>query len=70
MEEKDLKDYFILHKKEYEDLIKCKMKLIQYRNFIVENIHNQQVINAMVAIEGKNLFEIIEMKKREEKENE
>ena len=59
MEEKELKDYILLHKKEYEELIELKTKANQYKKYILENTNNNQLVKAMVTIEGKNIYMLI-----------
>lgn len=66
MNEDDLKNYVLLNKKEYERLIKYKTKAEQYRNYILENTNNNNLVKAMVTIEGKNLYNLIEESKNKE----
>ncbi len=61
--EKDLKDYILLNRKEYERLIKYEMKAEQYKNYILDNSNNNNLVKAMVTIEGKNLYQLIDEKK-------
>lgn len=70
MEDKDLKDYILVHKNEYEKLIKFKTKAIQYKKYILENTNNNQLVKAMVTIESKNLYKLIQENNEEEKNNE
>ncbi len=65
--EKDLKEYILMHKNEYEELIKMKTKANQYKQYILDNTNNNQLVKAMVTIEGKSLYQLI---KESEGENE
>lgn len=65
-DEEDLKNYILLNKKEYEILIKCKTKAEQYKNYILDNTNNNGLVKAMVTIEGKNLYRLIEEKNNKE----
>lgn len=65
-DEEDLKNYILLNKKEYEMLIKYKTKSEQYKNYILDNTNNNNLVKAMVIIEGKSLFKLIEEKNNKE----
>lgn len=62
--EEDLKNYILLHKQEYELLVKAKTKAEQYRNLLIDS-NNNQMTRALTTIEGKNLYQLI--KEREDK---
>lgn len=62
---KDLKDYILIHKQEYEKLIETRTKYNQYKNYVLENTQNNNLVKAMVAIEGKNLYKLIKEKNEE-----
>lgn len=64
--EENLKNYILLNKKEYEVLIKCKQKSEQYRNYILDNSNNNNLVKAMVTIEGKSFYKLIEESKERE----
>ena len=66
MNEKDLKDYILLQKSDYETLIEYKQKAEQYKTYILKNMNNQRLTNAMTIIEKKGLYDIL--KESEEKE--
>lgn len=65
-DEEDLKNYILLNKKEYKMLIKYKTKSEQYKNYILDNTNNNNLVKAMVIIEGKSLFKLIEEKNNKE----
>lgn len=66
--EQDLKDYILLHKSEYDKLLEMKTKYNQYKRYILENTQNNNLVKAMVAIEGKNLYKLIKEKNEEDGE--
>ena len=47
---------------EYKELLQCKQKCIQYRNYFYENRYtgreNKMISDGLVAIEGKNIYVI------------
>lgn len=63
--ENDLKNYILLNKNDYETLIKAKTKAEQYRKYILENTNNNNLVRAMVTIEGKNLFQLVKENEEE-----
>lgn len=60
-------DVILIKPEKYEELIKAKTKAEQYRNFLIDNSNNNQMTKALVTIEGKNLYQLIKEKEREEK---
>lgn len=70
MEENELKDYTLIMNSKYEQLIEMKTKYEQYKNYILNNTQNNNLVKAMVAIEGKNLFELLDEKRKAGKNNE
>ena len=60
------KDYVLITKKEFEKLIKSKTKAEQYKKSILKNTQNNHLVKAMVTIEGKNLYELIEEKEEKQ----
>lgn len=65
--EKDLKDYILISKNEFEKLIEIRTKYNQYKNYVLSNTQNNNLIKTMVAIEGKNLYQLIDEKHKEGK---
>ena len=67
MEDEDLKDYILLNKSEYDKFVETRTKYEQYKQLILKNINNQKLINAMVIIEKKNYYELVEENRKEGK---
>lgn len=65
--EKDLKDYILISKNEFEKLIEIRTKYNQYKNYVLSNTQNNNLVKTMVAIEGKNLYQLIDEKHKEGK---
>lgn len=63
--EENLKNYVVLSKEEYNELLEIKTKYTQYKNYILKTANNNNLTNMMIAIEGKNLYELIEENRRE-----
>ncbi len=63
--EKDLKDYILISKNEFEKLIEIRTKYNQYKNYVLSNTQNNNLVKTMVAIEGKNLYQLIDEKHKE-----
>ena len=64
--ENDLKDYVVMDKEEYNKLQEIKTKYTQYKKYILKTANNNNLTKIMVAIEGKNLYELIEEDRREQ----
>lgn len=58
--DKELKDYILVKIKDYEKLIEIRSKYNQYKNYILNNTQNNNLVKTMVAIEGKNLYQLID----------
>lgn len=65
--EKDLKNYILISKNESEKLIEIRTKYNQYKNYVLSNTQNNNLVKTMVAIEGKNLYQLIDEKHKEGK---
>lgn len=65
--EKDLKNYILISKNEFEKLIEIRTKYNQYKNYVLSNTQNNNLVKTMVAIEGKNLYQLIDEKHKEGK---
>lgn len=63
--EKDLKDYILISKNEFEKLIEIRTKYNQYKNYVLSNTQNNNLVKTMVAIEGKTLYQLIDEKHKE-----
>jgi hypothetical protein len=63
--EENLKNYVVLSKEEYNELLEIKTKYTQYKNYILKTANNNNLTKMMIAIEGKNLYELIEEDRRE-----
>ncbi|MFR7544758.1 MAG: hypothetical protein ACLUWN_02280 [Clostridia bacterium] len=63
--EENLKNYVVLSKEEYNELLEIKTKYSQYKNYILKTANNNNLTKMMIAIEGKNLYELIEEDRRE-----
>ncbi|HJJ11788.1 MAG TPA: hypothetical protein OIM48_00505 [Clostridiaceae bacterium] len=63
--EENLKNYVVLSKEEYNELLEIKTKYTQYKNYILKTANNNNLTKMMIAIEGKNLYELIEENRRE-----
>lgn len=63
--DKELKDYILVNIKDYEKLIEIRSKYNQYKNYILNNTQNNNLVKTMVAIEGKNLYQLIDEKHKE-----
>ena len=63
--EKDLRDYILISKNEFEKLIEIRTKYNQYKNYVLSNTQNNNLVKTMVAIEGKNLYQLIDEKHKE-----
>lgn len=63
--EKDLKNYILISKNEFEKLIEIRTKYNQYKNYVLSNTQNNNLVKTMVAIEGKNLYQLIDEKHKE-----
>lgn len=61
--EENLKNYVVLSKEEYNELLEIKTKYTQY--YILKTANNNNLTKMMIAIEGKNLYELIEEDRRE-----
>ncbi|MFR1777173.1 MAG: hypothetical protein ACLSW4_03870 [Clostridia bacterium] len=61
----NLKNYVVLSKEEYNELLEIKTKYTQYKNYILKTANNNNLTKMMIAIEGKNLYELIEADRRE-----
>ncbi len=61
----NLKNYVVLSKEEYNELLEIKTKYTQYKNYILKTANNNNLTKMMIAIEGKNLYELIEENRRE-----
>nr|DAW32532.1 MAG TPA: hypothetical protein [Caudoviricetes sp.] len=62
--EENLKNYVVLSKEEYNELLEIKTKYTQYKNYILKTANNNNLTKMMIAIEGKNLYELIEEDRR------
>lgn len=62
--EENLKNYVVLSKEEYNELLEIKTKYTQYKNYILKTVNNNNLTKMMIAIEGKNLYELIEEDRR------
>lgn len=60
----NLKNYVVLSKEEYNELLEIKTKYTQYKNYILKTANNNNLTKMMIAIEGKNLYELIEEDRR------
>ena len=65
--EKDSKNYILISKNEFEKLIEIRTKYNQYKNYVLSNTQNNNLVKTMVAIEGKNLYQLIDEKHKEGK---
>ncbi len=63
--EENLKNYVVLSKEEYNELLEIKTKYTQYKNYILKTANNNNLTKMMIAIEGKDLYELIEENRRE-----
>lgn len=63
--EENLKNYVVLSKEEYNELLEIKTKYTQYKNYILKTANNNNLTKMMIAIEDKNLYELIEEDRRE-----
>ncbi|MBS5863693.1 MAG: hypothetical protein KIC54_03290 [Clostridium sp.] len=63
--EENLKNFVVLSKEEYNELLEIKTKYTQYKNYILKTANNNNLTKMMIAIEGKNLYELIEEDRRE-----
>lgn len=63
--EENLKNYVVLSKEEYNELLEIKTKYTQYKNYILKTANNNNLTKMMIAIEGKDLYELIEEDRRE-----
>lgn len=54
----------VITKEEYKELLECKVKAKQYKSYILDNTNNNNLVKAMITIEGKNLYELIDENKR------
>ena len=63
--EENLKNYVVLSKEEYNELLEIKTKYSQYKNYILKTANNNNLTKMMIAIEGKDLYELIEEDRRE-----
>ena len=63
--EENLKNFVVLSKEEYNELLEIKTKYTQYKNYILKTANNNNFTKMMIAIEGKNLYELIEEDRRE-----
>lgn len=62
----DLENYVLVTKKEYEELMECKTKAKQYKEYILDNTNNNKLTELMVTIEGKSYRKLIAEKNKEE----
>ncbi|MCI8486106.1 MAG: hypothetical protein HFJ20_03240 [Clostridia bacterium] len=62
----DLENYVLLTKKEYGELMECKTKAKQYKEYILDNTNNNKLTELMVTIEGKSYRKLIAEKNKEE----
>lgn len=62
--EENLKNFVVLSKEEYNELLEIKTKYTQYKNYILKTANNNNLTKMMIAIEGKNLYELIEEDRR------
>lgn len=62
--EENLKNCVVLSKEEYNELLEIKTKYTQYKNYILKTANNNNLTKMMIAIEGKNLYELIEEDRR------
>lgn len=62
--EEDLKNFVVLSKEEYNELLEIKTKYCQYKNYILKTANNNNLTKMMIAIEGKNIYELIEEDRR------
>lgn len=64
--EDDFKNYVVLDKEEYNQLLQTKTKYNQYKKYILNNTQNNHLVKAMTTIEGRNLYDLIQENMEEE----